>query len=77
VRRVVAKVEFHCEELFPRVGFIATSLAALKPGGGAVLQQARDSRGMDFLPIVKGEFEGTVTHARLMKRLEPPRPGLV
>ena len=26
-RRVVAKVEFHCEELFPRVGFIVTSLA--------------------------------------------------
>jgi hypothetical protein len=28
VRRVVAKVEFHCGELFPRVGFIVTSLAA-------------------------------------------------
>jgi hypothetical protein len=28
VRRVVAKVEFHCEELFPRMGFIVTSLAA-------------------------------------------------
>jgi hypothetical protein len=28
VRRVVAKVEFHCEELFPRVGFIVTSVAA-------------------------------------------------
>jgi hypothetical protein len=26
-RRVVAKVEFHCGELFPRVGFIVTSLA--------------------------------------------------
>lgn len=26
-RRVVAKVEFHCEELFPRVGFIVTNLA--------------------------------------------------
>ncbi len=25
-RRVVAKVEFHCEELFPRVGFIVTTL---------------------------------------------------
>ncbi len=25
-RRVVAKVEFHCGELFPRVGFIATTL---------------------------------------------------
>ena len=28
VRRVVAKLEFHCGELFPRVGFIVTSLAA-------------------------------------------------
>jgi hypothetical protein len=26
-RRVVAKVEFHCGELFPRVGFIVNSLA--------------------------------------------------
>ncbi|HKV44904.1 MAG TPA: IS1380 family transposase [bacterium] len=26
VRRVVAKVEFHCGELFPRVGFIVTTL---------------------------------------------------
>src|SRR5271170_7140158 len=26
VRRVVAKVEFHCGELFPRVGFIVTNL---------------------------------------------------
>jgi len=25
-RRVVAKVEFHCAELFPRVGFIVTNL---------------------------------------------------
>jgi Transposase DDE domain group 1 len=27
-RRVVSKVEFHCGELFPRVGFIVTNLAA-------------------------------------------------
>jgi hypothetical protein len=27
-RRVVAKVEFHCGELFPRVGFIVTTLTA-------------------------------------------------
>jgi hypothetical protein len=26
-RRVAAKVEFHCGELFPRVGFIVTNLA--------------------------------------------------
>ena len=28
VRRVVAKFEFHCGELFPRVGFIVTNLSA-------------------------------------------------
>jgi len=27
-RRVVAKVEWHCEELFPRVGFVVTNLRA-------------------------------------------------
>jgi len=25
-RRVVAKVEWHCDELFPRIGFIVTNL---------------------------------------------------
>jgi len=40
-RRVVAKVEFHFGELFPRVGFIVTNLTAESRGGGAVLQQAR------------------------------------
>ena len=46
-RRVVAKVEFHFGELFPRVGFIVTNLGGLKPGGGAVLQQARHGGTMD------------------------------
>ena len=46
-RRVVAKVEFHCGELFPRVGFIVTNLGDFKPGGGALLQQARHGRTMD------------------------------
>jgi len=31
VRRVVAKVEFHFGELFPRVGFIVTKLPDFKP----------------------------------------------
>ena len=46
-RRVVAKVEFHFGELFPRVGFIVTNLADCKPGGGALLQQARHGRTVD------------------------------
>jgi hypothetical protein len=33
-RRVAAKVEFHCGELFPRVGFIVTNLET--PSRGAV-----------------------------------------
>ena len=35
-RRVVAKVEFHVGELFPRVGFIVTNLSL--PGDSALLQ---------------------------------------
>jgi hypothetical protein len=31
-RRVVAKVEWHCGELFPRVGFIVTNLSARPEG---------------------------------------------
>jgi len=36
-RRVVAKVEFHAGELFPRVGFIGDQLGDAEPGSGAVL----------------------------------------
>jgi hypothetical protein len=45
-RRVVAKVEHHAAERFPRVGFIVTNHLA-EPGGGTVLQQARDLRAVD------------------------------
>ena len=46
-RRVVAKVEHHPGELFPRVGFHCDELDASKSGGGAVLQQAGDSGAVD------------------------------
>ena len=36
-RRIVAKVEFHAGELFPRVGFIVTNPRDAEPGGGTVL----------------------------------------
>ena len=36
-RRVVAKVEWHNGELFPRVGFIVTNLSPARQTGGAVL----------------------------------------
>ena len=38
-RRVVAKVEFHAGEPFPRVGFIVTNMDSPEPGCGALLQQ--------------------------------------
>jgi hypothetical protein len=43
---VVAKVEFHFGELFPRVEFIVTNLEA-DSRGGAVLQQAGHRRAVD------------------------------
>ena len=45
-RRVVAKVEWHRGELFPRVGFIVTSMTA-GPEGVVRLQWTRDSRAVD------------------------------
>lgn len=45
-RRVVAKVEFHPEELFPRL-FHRDEHAAQEPGGGAVLQQMRQGGAVD------------------------------
>ena len=46
-RRVVAKVEFHFGELFPRVGLHRDQPGDGQPGGGAVLQQARDGGAVD------------------------------
>ncbi|MCP5111901.1 MAG: IS1380 family transposase, partial [bacterium] len=59
-RRVVAKVEFHAGELFPRVGFIVTTLETDFPGGGAVLQQARHRRAVDQGRQAGGEDDSTV-----------------
>jgi Transposase DDE domain group 1 len=61
-RRVVAKVEFHCGELFPRVGFIVTNLGTSsravvrfynKRGHGRAVDKGRQTGGRDdaaFLP---------------------------
>ena len=59
-RRVVAKVEFHCGELFPRVGFIVTNLETAEPGGGAVLQQAGHGRAVDQGRQAGGEDDAAV-----------------
>ena len=46
-RRIVAKVEHHQGELFPRVGFIVTNMSSPKPIGGAFLQQAGHGGAVD------------------------------
>ena len=46
-RRVVAKVEWHQGELFPRVGFIVTNLSRPDQAGGQVLQRPRHGRAVD------------------------------
>ena len=45
-RRVVAKVEWHPSELFPRVGFIVTNLSRPGRAGDIVLQSAGQSGAM-------------------------------
>jgi hypothetical protein len=46
-RRVIAKVEWHPGELYPRVGFIVTNMSRPRRAGRRVLQQARDVRAVD------------------------------
>ena len=46
-RRVVAKVEWHRGELFPRVGFIVHEHDGWPRRRGAILQWTRDSRAVD------------------------------
>ena len=46
-RRVVAKVEWHQGELYPRVGFIVTNLTRPQRAGGEVLQRPRHRRAVD------------------------------
>ena len=46
-RRVIAKVEWHPGELYPRVGFIVTNLARPADDRRCLLQQARHMRAVD------------------------------
>ncbi len=46
-RRVVAKVEWHAGELFPRVGFIVTNLTKHSKNVVQVLQRSRHGRAVD------------------------------
>jgi Transposase DDE domain group 1 len=46
-RRVIAKVEWHPRELYPRVGFIVTNLFSPRGAGRCLLQQTQHMRTMD------------------------------
>jgi DDE family transposase len=46
-RRVVAKVEWHPGELYPRVGFIVIKPSAAGRARGGILQPARHCRAVD------------------------------
>ena len=59
-RRVVAKVEWHRGELFPRVGFIVTNMSAGPEGGSAFLQWSWDSRAVDQRGQVCAEVDSAV-----------------
>ena len=59
-RRVVAKVEHHAGELFPRVGFIVTNLQLPESCRRALLQQARHRRAVDQGRQAGGALDATV-----------------
>src|ERR1017187_6745848 len=82
-RRVVAKVEFHFGELFPRVGFIVTNLETdsravvrfyNKRGHGGTVDQGRQAGGEDdaaeLLPV---PLQRGAAHAQ-RDRLQPRQP---
>ena len=59
-RRVVAKVEWHRGELFPRVGFIVTNMTAVPEGVVRFLQWSRDCRAVDQGGEVRAELDSAV-----------------
>ena len=62
-RRVVAKVEWHRGELFPRVGFIVTNMTAGPRRSGAFLQWSWDCRAVDQRGEVRTELDSAVVPA--------------
>ena len=67
-RRVVAKVEWHQGELYPRVGFIVTNLTRPNRAGGQVLQRPRHRRAAH-----QGRQERDPLDAAVLPRLPPQR----
>ena len=87
-RRVVAKVEWHPGELYPRVGFIVTNMARPRRECRRLLQQARDVRAMDqgrqgrdqmdaaVMPVVRRQRRApSASCARLQPRQLPAHAG--
>src|SRR5271167_397656 len=82
-RRVVAKVEFHFGETLPAGWLYRNQLPDFKPGGGTLLQQARNGRAVDqrrqagggvdaaFLPPLQGQPGAAVAEC---SRLQPGKP---
>ena len=67
-RRVVAKVEWHQGELYPRVGFIVTNLKRPAEAGQQVLQRPRHRRAVD-----QGGQAGAALDAAVLPCLPPQR----
>ncbi len=59
-RRVVAKVEWHQGELFPRVGFIVTNLGGGSQARGGLLQRSRNRRAVDQGGQARGPLDASV-----------------
>ena len=57
---MVAKIEWHPGELFPRVGFIVTNLAGEPQIRGQVLQPAWDRRAVDQRRQVRRAMDASV-----------------
>ena len=76
-RRVVAKVEWHPGELYPRVGFIVTNLS--RPAERRrLLQRTRHRRAMDQGRQERGEVDAAVVLLvrRQRRAAATPRAGL-
>jgi Transposase DDE domain group 1 len=70
-RRVVAKVEWHPGELYPRVGFLVTNLASARTGGG-LLQWARHGGAVDQRGQERREVDTPVLPLHEGQRGPPP-----
>src|SRR6266403_1362778 len=87
-RRVVAKVEWHPGELYPRIGFIVTNLHRPAKKVVAFYNRARDGGAVDQGREERGQVDAAVVHgvprecrptsaprAGLQPRQFPPHPG--